>query len=147
MANLEVPDSYKEANEYIKILNKISIQEQKSTKIVGDGVPSSSGAKTLERPSTEANESHRIPSLSSDDIEPMNNQSTSGQLEQISSNVQIHQEETKVVDTDDSPPKAKMYFARHRTRMSSLAPIAASSMDQTERDQIDIVKNSPESRN
>lgn len=107
-------NSYKEAHEYIKILNKIYIQEHNSTNVVEIGV-----LPTLDTSSSKANDS-----LSNDNIETVRTQTTPGQLQQTAAEVEVKADEA------DFSSNAKKYFTRHRSKISSAAN-TVSSLDQT----------------
>ncbi|XP_022128547.2 uncharacterized protein LOC111002671 [Pieris rapae] len=113
--------SYKDANNYIKILNKISDQEQSSSNIVEDA-PSTSVKKVLE--SQSSSETNKVRTTLNSDTEPVSD-----------SEVTMSGKKSKVATTDASP-KARRYLTRQSLKISLSANNAVSVPDQTTKENL-----------
>ncbi|XP_047525593.1 uncharacterized protein LOC125063275 isoform X1 [Pieris napi] len=107
--------SYKDARNYIKILNKICDQEQSSTKIVED-VPSTSYKKELESQSSSKTNKVRTTSTLNSDAEPVSKEIPK-QLDLTNAEGRIGRKESKV-GTADASPQARRYLTRQSLRIS-----------------------------
>ncbi|KAG8040275.1 hypothetical protein G9C98_000846 [Cotesia typhae] len=150
--------SYKDANNYIKILNKILDQEQSSTKIevkncIPD-VPSTSDKKVLEsQSSSETNKLCTTSTLNSD-AEPVSKEIPK-QLDLTNAEVRIGRKKSKV-GTVDSPPQGRRYLTRQSLRISLSGNNTVSLPDQTAKENLpktshcveesDKTNNNPENK-
>lgn len=126
-------NSYKDASNYIKILNKISDQDQSSTKIVED-VPSTSEKSLLKSQSSSKTNKVRTTSALNSDAEPVSNEIPK-QLDLTNTEVKIGQKKSKV-ETADSSPKARRYLTRESLRISLTGNNTVSLPDQTAKENL-----------
>ncbi|CAG4935515.1 unnamed protein product [Colias eurytheme] len=123
-------NSYKDASNYIKILNKIFDQEQSCMKVVED-VPSTCAShnKAFESQSSSETSKVRTTSTLNSDAEPVSKEIPE-QLDVTNTEVRMGQKKTKV-GTAVSSPKARRYLTRQSLRISLSGNNAVSLPDQT----------------
>ncbi|CAG9786677.1 unnamed protein product [Diatraea saccharalis] len=113
-------DSYKDAKEYIKILDKILIQGQRRSKGIRENRAPTPDSEILDL-LTESNTNGNCEALGlpNNDPKQMNNQATSQLLKISTSELGERQEITKIVDLADSTDKTERYLTRQSLRQSA----------------------------
>ncbi|XP_044580586.1 uncharacterized protein LOC123262441 isoform X1 [Cotesia glomerata] len=134
LANIKYStNSYKDARNYIKILNKISDQEQSSTKIVEDVTPTSN-KKVLEYQSSSETNKFCTTSTQNSDAEPVSKE-ISKQLDLTNAEVRIGRTESEV-GTADSSLKARRYWTRQLLKISLSGNNTVSLPDQSTKENL-----------